>query len=163
MPVNLHGKSYNTVAERINSAGKELIGVSTEVLFTDPVVIKATIITNKGTFTGISAANASKTIEKESPFEVAETSAVGRALAFAGYETTNGIASAEEVIKATSGVSNAPKTSDVVKMDEKCPKCGRGLIEKTTKSGKRVITCETQGYSNGQTTGCPFTQWINED
>ena len=45
MPVNLHGKSYNTVAERINSAGKELIGVSTEVLFTDPVVIKATIIT----------------------------------------------------------------------------------------------------------------------
>lgn len=102
MPIQIHGKSYNTVAERITSAGKDLLQVNTEVLSNDPVVIKATITTTKGIFTGISAANASKSIEKESPYEVAETSAVGRALAFAGYETTNGIASAEEMAKITS-------------------------------------------------------------
>jgi len=105
MPINIHGKMYNTVAERILAAKKELNGVQTEVLCHDPVVIKATILINGSTFTGISAANASKQIEKDSPYEVAETSAVGRALAFAGYETTNGIASAEEMRKVTSPAS----------------------------------------------------------
>lgn len=99
MPITIHGKSYNTVAERITAAGKDLLEVNTEVLYQEPVVIKATIKTTKGIFTGISAANPSKQIEKESPYEVAESSAVGRALAFAGYETTNGIASAEEMKK----------------------------------------------------------------
>lgn len=112
MPVEIHGKQYNTVAERITSAGDNLLGVETEILFNDPVVIKATITVQKITgsketeithacrFTGISSANPSKSIEKENPYEVAETSAVGRALAFAGYETTNGIASAEEMYKS---------------------------------------------------------------
>ena len=100
--VNIHGKEYITVAERLTKAHAELkqISITTEVLFQDPVVIKATVTTPKGVFTGISAANPSKTIEAQSPYEVAESSAVGRALAFAGYETTNGIASAEEIKKA---------------------------------------------------------------
>ena len=117
MPITIHNKSYNTVAERITAAGDNLLEVNTEVLYTDPVVIKATIKTNKGTFTGISAANASKQIEKESPWEVAETSAVGRALAFAGYETTNGIASAEEMKKVVK-----PEPHEFSK--SKCEKCG---------------------------------------
>lgn len=104
--VNIHGKDYITVAERIEKAKENITAVSTEVLYTEPrVVIKATITFKDGrVITGISAANANKTIEKESPFEVAETSAVGRALAFAGYETQNGIASAEEVKKADAPV-----------------------------------------------------------
>jgi len=129
MPVTIHGKSYNTVAERITAAGKELIEVNTEVLYTNPVVIKATIKTSKGSFTGISAANPVKTIEKESPFEVAETSAVGRALAFAGYETTNGIASAEEMQKV--------KIEDerMEFKDTQCQHCGGDIIISKT-SGK---------------------------
>jgi len=101
--VRIHGKEYITVAERLTKAHAELkeISITTEVLYTDPrVVIKATITTSKGVFTGISAANSKKQIETESPYEVAETSAVGRALAFAGYETTLGIATAEEMKKA---------------------------------------------------------------
>ena len=39
-----------------------------------------------------------KAIEKASPYEVAETSAVGRALGFAGYGIVGGIASADEMI-----------------------------------------------------------------
>lgn len=139
MPIQIHGKSYNTVAERILSAGKDLLEVNTEVLSNDPVVIKATIKTNKGTFTGISAANASKQIEKESPYEVAETSAVGRALAFAGYETTNGIASAEEMQKATR--ETPVKTTEVIRepitteMNE-CSVCGVPVKKPYTKCWK---------------------------
>ena len=100
--IQIHGKNYITVAERIEKAKQDVASINTEVLFTEPrVVIKATVTMKNGNvFTGLSAANSSKMIEKESPFEVAETSAVGRALAFAGYETTGGIASAEEIVKA---------------------------------------------------------------
>src|SRR6185312_6919284 len=59
-----------------------------------------TVTTNKGTFTGISAANPSKAIEKQSPYEVAETSAVGRALGFAGYGAVDSIATADEMVKS---------------------------------------------------------------
>jgi hypothetical protein len=145
MPIQIHGKSYNTVAERIVSAGDNLVGVETEVLFNDPVVIKATIKVRKNeqvavgkdwpvyTFTGISAANASKQIEKESPYEVAETSAVGRALAFAGYETTNGIASAEEMKKADRIIE------PVNSLDVTCSVCGSSMVERegTNKDGKK--------------------------
>ena len=106
MSVNIHGKQYITVAERVQQAHtddlNQSISITTEVLQFDPiVVIKATVQTKKGVFTGISAANPDKAIEKQSPFEVAETSAVGRALGFAGYGIIEGIASADEVNKAT--------------------------------------------------------------
>lgn len=100
MSVNIHGKQYITVAERVQEAGKDFLGLDTEVLSHEPVVIKATVKTIKGTFTGISYANTSKTIEAQSPYEVAETSAVGRALGFAGYGVIEGIASADEMVKA---------------------------------------------------------------
>lgn len=132
MTVNIHGKDYVTVAERLTTAHKGLkaLSITTEVLFTDPVVIKATVVTDKGTFTGISAANAAKQIEKESPYEVAETSAVGRALAFAGYETTLGIASAEEMYKV-----NMAKPVGHVDNEfngTKCQKCGAPIAISST-------------------------------
>jgi hypothetical protein len=131
MSINIHGKDYITVAERLQKLHSEfpegLINITTEVLFTDPVVIKATLVCPRGTFTGISAANASKQIEKESPYEVAETSAVGRCLAFANYETTNGIASAEEMQKIPITVPNHEFSNS------KCPKCGAPIaISKST-------------------------------
>ena len=101
MSVNIHGKEYVTVAERFTEAKKFIKSISTEVLYQDPVVIRATVVTDKGTFTGISAANPAKMIEKASPYEVAETSAVGRALGFAGYGAVESIATADEMLKAT--------------------------------------------------------------
>jgi hypothetical protein len=101
--VNIHGKEYVPVAARVQMAHddlKEGLSITTEVIDKDPIVVKATVLTPKGTFTGISAANPSKTIEKQSPYEVAETSAVGRALGFAGYGIVEGIASADEMVKA---------------------------------------------------------------
>lgn len=101
MPITIHNKQYKTVAERLNEAhkDKDILSLDTEVLSHEPVTIKATIVTKTGSFSGISAANPAKAIEKNTPYEVAETSAVGRALAFAGYAGTE-IASFEEMHKA---------------------------------------------------------------
>src|SRR5215212_1406908 len=119
MAIQIHGKQYVTVDERVKAAHEacKTLSISTEVLpMADKIVIKATVVTEKGTFTGISAANEAKTIEKQSPYEVAETSAVGRALGFAGFGIINGIATADEIAKTpsqgslggSSGPSNGP-------------------------------------------------------
>lgn len=139
--IQIHGKNYITVAERVQMAheAQKTISITTEVLFQNPVVIKATVTTPKGFFTGISAANPSKAIEKMSPYEVAETSAVGRALGFAGYGAVEGIATADEMIKATNydnepSMGNTGANLPIVDSDTvtisgddgpkwKCPEC----------------------------------------
>ncbi len=99
--VRIHGRDYMTVAGRLELARGHIKSISTEVIpVPDQVVVKAVIVTDKGAYTGISAANPSKLIERQSPYEVAETSAVGRALGFAGFGSVEGIASAEEMVKA---------------------------------------------------------------
>jgi hypothetical protein len=105
--VNLGGKPYVQVNGRVLLAhddNKEVLSITTEKTkdTADVVEFKATVVTRKGVFTGHAESDkkAGKGVEKESPVEVAETSAVGRALAFAGYAIAGGIASAEEVEKA---------------------------------------------------------------
>ncbi len=99
--IQIHGKNYVPVSERIKEAGDNLREVETTIMQHEPVVvIKATIFLKNGNkFTGISSANPAKLIEKTNPYEVAETSAIGRALGFAGYGIDEGIASADEVKK----------------------------------------------------------------
>lgn len=119
MTIDIHGKQYKTVAERVNEAhnDKDLLSVTTEVLAHNPVVIKATVLTKLGSFSGISAADPSKAIEKKSPYEVAETSAVGRALAFAGYAGTE-IASYDEMVKAGAVKRTTVKRNVEMDLDE---------------------------------------------
>lgn len=111
--INIKGKQYVTVAERVKEAheGKK-ISITTEVLQHSPVVVKATVVTEKGTFTGHSFANTEKSIEKQSPYEVAETSAVGRALGFAGFGIVDSIASADEMKKSAIERNDAPFTTE---------------------------------------------------
>jgi hypothetical protein len=134
--VNIHGKEYMTVARRIELAHQEsaLESVSTEVLAHAPIVVKATVQIKGKVFTGISAVNPenARMIEKQNPYEVAETSAVGRALGFAGYGVIESIASADEMVRATS-----PKIEEE-NSDVKCDVCGKQARERkgTTKGGK---------------------------
>ena len=65
--IKIHGKDYVTVDGRVKAAHEacKKISISTEVLpIPNKVVVKATVVTEKGMFTGISAANEAKTIEQ---------------------------------------------------------------------------------------------------
>jgi len=127
MPLQIHGNTYVTVAERVTESHEknEELSITTEILKDIPVVIKATVTTKKGVFTGISAANPDKAIEKMNPYEVAETSAVGRALGFAGYGSVDSIASADEINKGGYDTPNKIKT------DIKCPICNGEMWDNT--------------------------------
>jgi hypothetical protein len=123
--IQIHGKNYVPVSERIKEAGVKLQGIETEVLQHDPIVVVKATITLQGrekTFTGISSANPLKLIEKTNPYEVAETSAVGRALGFAGYGIDEGIASADEMTKYNEG-DGEPLKNIVQKINGDCT-CG---------------------------------------
>jgi hypothetical protein len=136
MPVQIHGKEYQTVAERLNKAiaDKKLESVETEVLNHNPIVIKARVMVSGQPFNGISSVpvNSQKLIEKSNPYEVAETSAVGRALAFAGYGGVDSIASADEIVKSEAVTSSdeaeflnqVDEQKDSEKMNALCATCG---------------------------------------
>jgi hypothetical protein len=126
MPVLIHGQLYSTVAERIAEIQTEgkLKSVETQITSSDSsyIIVKAIITTDKGVFTGHAEEKRGAIgIGGESPVEVAETSAVGRALAFAGYlgnVKVKSIASADEITAKTNKLPQEepkPATADTVK------------------------------------------------
>jgi hypothetical protein len=173
--VNIHGKEYMTVARRVELAHTEkaLESVETEILSHNPVVVKAKVMVRGELFTGISSVNldSPRQIEKQNPYEVAETSAVGRALGFAGYGLIESIASADELMRANSPKAEPTDTlrqakGTAVKADAQqtetnekgvvCEVCGERATEKkgTTKGGKAYhgIFCSTEDRSH--------TRWL---
>lgn len=118
MPIAIHGKTYWPVAERLGLAHADkddpLQSVITEPVrvFDDGgVTFRAVVTFQSGrTFTGHAYESpASKGIAGQSPWEVAETSAVGRALGLAGYGSDDSVASAEEVRRASPPATPAPR------------------------------------------------------
>ena len=106
MPINIHGKEYVTVAERIQMLHKSdftEISLNTEILHDDDksIVMKATLEIDGNSYTGIAQETKGSTnINKTSAYENCETSAVGRCLGFAGFGSVESIASADEVVNA---------------------------------------------------------------
>jgi hypothetical protein len=130
------------------------------VLTHDPVVVKATITINDRSFTGISAANPTKSIEKQSPYEVAETSAVGRALGFAGFGVVESIASADEMVKAQQGHKR-----DIASYEsgQYCQKCNAdALLLRTSRTGanlgKSYYYCAAHNGFSHWAAGVPTAQ-----
>jgi hypothetical protein len=116
MPVEIHGKQYVTVAERVASFHESLDGeirIDTEIVAEDEqyVTVKAIVWTTaQSCFTGHARSDKNdRSIEGQSPLEVAETSAIGRALGFAGFGLVEGIASADEVKAAQRPTDKKPK------------------------------------------------------
>lgn len=107
MPIQIHGKEYKTVAERVNefrSKHGESYSIETDIIKMDGVdcVIKATIrdLQGRAIATGLAHEVAGSTnINKTSHVENCETSAVGRALAAFGLAGTE-YASGDEVSTA---------------------------------------------------------------
>ena len=106
MPINIHGKEYVTVAERIqmlHDSDLTEISLNTEILHDDDksIVMKATLDIDGNSYTGIAQEYKNSTkINTTSPYENCESSAVGRSLGFAGYGSVESIASADEVANA---------------------------------------------------------------
>jgi len=116
--IDFKGKKYVLVSDRVlyfNETYQD--GSITTELVSKPednfVVIKATVKPNeKQTFTAYSQASFSDTnsfVNKTSALENAETSAVGRALAFMGIGVIESIASIDEINKTTYGAKQTKK------------------------------------------------------
>jgi hypothetical protein len=108
MPVDIRGKNYWTVAERLKLAmgdAEPPVGIQSITTAVEAVgnlaVCRAVVVFKDGrSYSGHSMLNTSATspAERDAPLETAETSALGRALAFAGYfGSPEGIAGAEEI------------------------------------------------------------------
>ena len=105
--VQINGKDYVTVAERLQRLHDqhEKVIIETEILrFDDEIVlVKAILKIDEKKFIGhAQEVIGSSQVNSTSALENAETSAVGRALAFAGFGVNGGIASADEITKAES-------------------------------------------------------------
>jgi len=108
MPVKIHGKDYVTVAERLQMFHEkykdQTKSILTEIIqFKDGiVVVKAVVKVGEEVYVGHAYEDiGSSKINESSSLENAETSALGRSLKFClGMDTTESIASAEEVITA---------------------------------------------------------------
>ena len=103
--VQINGKEYVTVAERLEKLHSEhdKVGIETEVLRFDEeiVLVKAILSIDDKKFVGhAQEVIGSSEVNSTSALENAETSAVGRALAFAGLGVNGSIASADEIKKA---------------------------------------------------------------
>lgn len=127
MPVNIQGRTYATVAERLEGAHGdtvrptgiasivttwqavgEFLLVRAEVTFTDGRLYVGTAEVTRGTGRGP---------QSVSPVETAETSAVGRALAMAGwFGNGDGIAGAEEVRVAEARTLRAPSQAGGIRI-----------------------------------------------
>ena len=122
MPVKIHGKDYTTCAERLATFHKRFKDnkksiISEIIQFKDGiVVVKAVVKVDEEVYVGHAYEDiGSSKINESSSLENAETSALGRSLKFClGMDTTEAIASADELVNALSkqanGVTNiAPK------------------------------------------------------
>lgn len=129
---NIQGRDYLTVEGRMQLMKDVLVAkglqawdyqISTRVVSNTGAyaVVSAKVILPWGTYSGTSGADTlerkgdgTHTIASGSPFEVAETSAVGRALGFAGFDPYGQIESAAGMRKAPgiAGSSGQPNAGD---------------------------------------------------
>lgn len=106
MPVDIHGKKYHTVAERVQAFRETApdLTIETEIVRWegDDVVVKASISDNgKLIATGLAhEVRGSTNINRTSHVENCETSAIGRCLAAFGLGGSTEYASADEVANA---------------------------------------------------------------
>ncbi len=114
--INIKGKEYVPVVERVKEfhklypKGNFVTNFETQG---ERVIVKAVITLDDGrTFTGHSQAVYGKGMMGDVALEIAETSAVGRALGFANIGLLDGIATADEMRKVKKVASPVDLDSD---------------------------------------------------
>lgn len=121
--INIKGKEYVPVVERVKEAHTLLKGLSIKTEITwggdsagtseiQRVVVKAIVTFGEQTFTGHSQAVYGKGMMGDVALEIAETSAIGRALGFANIGLIDGIASADEMRKVSKTMTTSKKSQE---------------------------------------------------
>ena len=121
--INIKGKEYVPVVERVKEAHKlhKDLSINTEIIWggdstgtseAQRVVVKAIIKIGDKTFTGHSQAEYGTGMMGGVALEIAETSAIGRALGFANIGLLDGIASADEMRKVKTDGKGHLETED---------------------------------------------------
>lgn len=106
--INIKGKEYVPVVERVKEFHKQYpngwieTNIRPESTETRIIVLAKVWIDDKRFFTGCSQAEWGKGMMGDVALEIAETSAIGRALGFANIGLIDGIASADEMRKVKS-------------------------------------------------------------
>jgi hypothetical protein len=122
--VSIKGKEYAQVPERVRAFRTICPGgqITTEIISLENgvVTMKATIIDESGRIISTGLAQEKETssfINKTSFIENCETSAVGRALGFAGIGIDGSMASAEELVNAITnqGKNGYPSRNEMIK------------------------------------------------
>lgn len=149
MPINIHGKQYVLVNERLEqflsdypratidtvlSQTGQMVDTATGDMCNN-YIVHAKIVPNplqepEIYYTGYAEERDNNGfINKTSALENAETSAVGRALAFAGYGSADSIASGEEVLRAQQVRKNfEPTTTSLDKLDRAMNECYKAKL-----------------------------------
>lgn len=114
--IEIHGKQYMTVAERVAAVHES--GKSFQILESAPLQVgdrwlwRTVITVDDKQYVGTAEAkieNARKgSPDSSNPFECAETSALGRALGFAGFGLIDSIASADEIVRSQPATAQPP-------------------------------------------------------
>lgn len=146
-PVDIKGKDYAQVNDRIK-AFRELCPngtITTDIieLANGVVTMKATIYDEEGKILGTGLAQekeSSSYINKTSYIENCETSAVGRALGFAGIGVDGSMCSAEELVNAITNQNKEPEK----KQKTQKAQSGDPLLAKIDAEQKKQILAEME-------------------
>lgn len=146
-PVDIKGKDYAQVNDRIK-AFRELCPngtITTDIieLANGVVTMKATVYDEEGKILGTGLAQekeSSSYINKTSYIENCETSAVGRALGFAGIGVDGSMCSAEELVNAITNQSKEPEK----KQKTQKAQSGDPLLAKIDAEQKKQILAELE-------------------
>ncbi len=138
--MQIHGKEYVEVKDRIAAAladagyamlAEDVFEMAERVFVRIAIEVKGKqyIGTAEAKFVGAKPGSA----DASNPMECAETSALGRALGFAGYGIVESIASADEVSRATGAKANVtPMLSPAEKLaNSRKQAIERGLVEES--------------------------------
>ena len=146
-PVDIKGKDYAQVNDRIK-AFRELCPngtITTDIieLANGVVTMKATVYDEEGKILGTGLAqekDSSSYINKTSYIENCETSAVGRALGFAGIGVDGSMCSAEELVNAITNQNKEPEK----KQKTQKAQSGDPLLAKIDAGQKAQIMAELE-------------------
>lgn len=179
----LGGKTYLTVAGRVFAAhdSRQLVSITTELHETEKhyrYVATAKVLNTHlpdfaalpddakvGTFTGMSQSVkvGGRSAEGTNPLEVAETSAVGRALGFAGFGDLESIASFEEVAVAVSRGGGAGADDDAAPTEAQKKQVfalAKNVFGITTKEQFDAKVRDTFGKETGELTAAEVAKWV---